>query len=110
MTPEDFVKVEPRRITHVPMDQIEDVTLKGVTIQRGAEVVAQPPLGAFGVLSLGRRFNGILVRKPREAPSLAFRDRRTNRVVVVATDDSYDDLGALEQVLQSHLSAVRRRR
>src|SRR5436309_2068361 len=32
MTPDDYVKVEPRRITHVPMDQIADITLRGVVL------------------------------------------------------------------------------
>src|SRR5579884_759093 len=30
MTPDDFVKVEPGRITQVPMNQVSRVTLKGV--------------------------------------------------------------------------------
>jgi hypothetical protein len=110
MTPDDFVKVEPRRITHVPMADVADVTLKGVVTPESLEA-------EFGDLPAGRRnwvaraqFGALsaLRRRPKQQPSLAFRDRRTNGVVVVATDNAFDELVALEEVLAS-LSYAKRR-
>jgi hypothetical protein len=111
MTPDEFVKVEPRRITHVPMDQITDVTLKGVRIPQQEPEAHDGGFGAIGISQFTRFFGGFIMgRRPKGAPSLAFRDKRTKRVVVVAKDDSFDDLVALEQVLQIHVGAKQRRR
>ncbi|HET9980769.1 MAG TPA: hypothetical protein VFQ32_10010, partial [Ktedonobacterales bacterium] len=47
-------------------------------------------------------------REPKRAPTLAFLDTRTNTEVVVATDDSFDDIPTLEQVI-SYLVDARKR-
>ena len=47
-------------------------------------------------------------RQPAEPPSLAFIDQRTNRKVVVATDFSFENLIALEDVL-STLADIKQR-
>jgi hypothetical protein len=104
MTPDDFVKVEPHRITHVPMDQIDDITLKGAQAQHDAapaDIVAQ---------SFGGRVMGLIVRKPKVSALLIFRDRRTNREVIVGRDNSFDDLAALDYVLRLHVDAKGRAR
>jgi hypothetical protein len=59
-------------------------------------------------MGFGRLFGNLFSRRPQQPPSLAFRDRRNGRVVVVATDASFDDLIALEQVLQIHVGAKQR--
>jgi len=111
MTPDDYIKVEPHRVTHVPMDQIDDITLKGV--RRSFEGQQDSPGDTFRGLDrlpFLRTMGNFFWRRPKQAASLAFRDLRTNRVVVVGTDDSFDDLFALEQVLQIHVGTKRRSR
>ncbi len=90
ITPTDFVKAEPRRLTHVPMRCVGYITLKG-EVAPGTRPVSiadafarRPPPESRG----------------RGPTSLAFRDRCSNRTVVVSTDDSFDDLGALAEVLR----------
>jgi hypothetical protein len=110
MTPDDYVKVEPGRITHVPMDQIADITLRGVRLPH-EEATRDTGYAAIGIAQVTRFLGGFgLTRRPKGPPSLAFRDKRTNRVVVVAKDDAFDDLIALEQVLQIHVGAKQRKR
>lgn len=100
MTPQDFVKAEPRRVTHVPMDQVSYVTLRGVKravdrdleLQRSGISVASHMMGTW-VGNFG---------KPKVAPSLAFVDSRTDQEVVVCTDNTFDDMIALEEVLLIH--------
>lgn len=97
MTPNDYVKTEPRsKITHVPMDQIAHVTLRGVKVD---EVQIERP--GHLVQTMAKRFQ----REPKSAPSLAFIDRRTDKEVVVATDESFDKLAALEEILMIQIYA-----
>jgi hypothetical protein len=90
ITPTDYVKAEPSRLTHVPMRCVAYITLKGETA------------GGARPISMG----DVLTRRPppesrgRGPTSLAFRDRCANRTVVVGTDDSFDDLAALQEVLR----------
>ncbi len=103
MTPDDFVKVEPRRITHVPMDQIDSITLKGVRTEQEA---ATEEASRF----LTGRVMRVVIRKPKESPLLAFRDLRTNGEVIVSRDNSFDELPALAYVLDLHVNAKERGR
>jgi hypothetical protein len=103
MTPDDYVKVEPRRITHVPMDQIDSITLKGVRTQQQAAADPQPQ-------ALMGRMLRIPIRKPRESPLLAFRDLRTNGEVIISRDNAFDELPALAYVLELHVNAKERSR
>jgi hypothetical protein len=104
MTPDDYVKVEPRRITHVPMDQIDSITLKGVRTPQQAAADPQPQT------LMGRMLLRIPIRKPRETPLVAFRDLRTNDEVIVSRDNSFDELPALAYILELHVSAKERSR
>lgn len=106
MTPQDFIKAEPRRVTHVPMTHVSYVTLRGVKhpverdleAQRNGLTLASHMLGTW-VGNFG---------KPRVAPSLAFVDSRTDREVVVSSDKSFDELIALEEVLLIHAKGKER--
>lgn len=104
MTPDDYVKAQPHKVTRVPMEDVAYVTLRGVKIpeervQTTSEIINSMQKG-------GRfyRFMGDVTyrRQPKQAPSLAFLDTRTNREVVVATDNTFDELLALEQILSMH--------
>jgi energy-coupling factor transporter transmembrane protein EcfT len=106
MTPQDFIKAEPRGVTHVPMEHVSYVTLRGVKhpverdleAQRNGLTLASHMLGTW-VGNFG---------KPRVAPSLAFVDSRTNQEVVVSTDNSFDEMIALEEVLLIHAKGKER--
>lgn len=99
MTPDDFLKVTPRRTIHVPMTAVSFVTLKGVRERREPTQPVQPPVG--GAMSLAPLFGpgAASPRSRRGPPSLAFLDMRTRHEVVVATDDSFEALPVLEDIL-----------
>jgi hypothetical protein len=101
-TPADYVKVEPRRVTHVPMANVAYVTLKGVKAPPGAQVSPADDPAAMAQRTPGIGLGSLFGSRPREpgrAPSLAFLDTRTNREVVVGTDNSFDELLVLEDLL-----------
>ncbi len=108
MTPDDYLKAEPGKLEHVPMEFVDYVTLKGVTspFESAAATSAATRSGSMGRLLGSRAFT----RQPKRAPSLAFMDKRDKREVVVATDESYDALVALDQVLNMHSEAKQRSR
>jgi len=107
MTPDDFVKVEPGRITQVPMDQIRNLTLKGVKVEKQQtetpqgqttkQRTAAAQIGMMGWLM------GAVARQPKVSPSLAFLDSRTDTEVVVSNDNSFGDLTALQDALSFHM-------
>lgn len=120
MTPEDYVKEEPRKITHVPMENIAHVTLRGVksadmiayeetAAQQGAMDPGAQPIGG-ALLSSGPLMIGAQRRRTRsQTPTLAFLDTRTNKEVIVGTDASFDELAALEYVLKLEIYENERR-
>lgn len=99
MTPEDYVKQEPGKLTRVPMEAVADPTVKGLPDPGAVMTVTReldrsmPTIGRAGLLATNS------LRTPRRAPSLAFRDTRSGKIVVVATDAAFDDLWALYEIL-----------
>lgn len=111
ITPEDYVKQEPRHTTHVPLEAIDNVTVRGAKPDEREQVIREgdnyQSLRATNALArIARGFS--TPRQPKQAPSLAFVDLRTNKPVVVATDDSFDDIATIERVL-SYLVDARKR-
>lgn len=100
LTPDDFVLQTARRTVHVPMEDVQYLTLKGSKVtQRGPDPSATVA-GMSSMTGIGRIFGlAGIGRKPREAPSLAFIDKRTGREVLVSRDNSFDELDALDEVL-----------
>lgn len=100
MTPDDFVRSEPRKITHVPMDDIANVTLKGVR-NPGSPLYSPQSVrsSATSMLLLPQRRQ--VSPSPFRAPLLTFRDARTNKTIVLTQDDAFDDIRALEEVLST---------
>ncbi|HEX9067662.1 MAG TPA: hypothetical protein VF807_02750 [Ktedonobacterales bacterium] len=114
MTPDDFVKAVPGNIIAVPMSDIGGIVLRGV---RRTEQSTQSPGGAFGemgwrrfgsVLGTGAAFFGFGRHERRQQPRLSFIDQRTAKVVIVAEDNAFDDLGALDEVLRTYVHAKER--
>lgn len=117
MTPDDYVKAEPRKVTHVPMDAVAYVTLRGVK---------SPELQAYEEAAGGRESHDIFQsrsldrvtrtigganqrRQRAQTPTLAFLDTRNDKEVIVATDASFDELPALEYVLKLEMYENERR-
>jgi hypothetical protein len=94
MTPDDYVKVEPRRVTHISMDCVSYVTLKGVKLLDDPRQ-EQPQRGFNRLIAPPRR-------EPRRAPSLAFLDSCTRREVLVSRDNAYDELAVLDEILRTY--------
>lgn len=101
ITPDLFLKAEPRRLYQIPLEDIADITLKGVE-QPNDFAASQPTLamGQFSRIADRMGVMGAMSRRSRSAPSLAFRDRRDNRTIIVGTDDSFDHLGAIDLILR----------
>ncbi|HEX6800370.1 MAG TPA: hypothetical protein VF116_21845 [Ktedonobacterales bacterium] len=118
MTPEDYVKEEPRKIIHVPMESVAYITLRGVK---------SPEMQAYEEAAGGRESHDVFQsrdldrvtrtigganqrRLRAQTPTLAFLDTRTDKEVIVATDASFDELPALEYVLKLEIYENERRR
>jgi len=112
ITPDDYVQATPRRIVHVPMASVAYVTLKGVKPPPSPDAER-----AFAQAMLTMRRYGSVMGIPgtyrrefRRSPSLAFLDTRTEREVIVATDDSFDQLPVLEELLNLYAGGRARSR
>lgn len=98
MTPDDFVRAAPGKITHVPMDYIANVTLKGVR-SPGAQFTTPQSVNSSRMSMLLIPQRRQVSPSPFRAPLLTFRDTRTNKTIVLTQDDAFDDIRALEEVL-----------
>ena len=108
LTPDVFIKAEPRKIIDVPLEQIGDITMRGVKTPE-EERESSTTLMRSGIL--GNMFGtGRSRKEPGNYPSLAFRDQRTDKIVVVSTDQSFESLIALEQILSDTVRAKQRQR
>jgi hypothetical protein len=108
ITPDVFIKAEPRRLFEIPLEDVADITLKGVAPP--SDIAVQGDIGPqyFAMGMFGRIANragvmGVSRKTSRSAPSLAFRDRRDNRIVIISTDDAFDHLGAIEHILRERV-------
>jgi hypothetical protein len=112
MTPDDFVKQMPRRTIYVPMASVAYVTLKGVRPPPNPDTER----AVSQTLLMMRRYGSVMGipgtyrREFNRPPSLAFLDRRTNREVIVATDDAFDQLPVLEEILSLYAGGRSRTR
>jgi len=110
ITPDDYVKAQPGKVTHVPMENIGSVTLKGSKSPqaREADRYRQNQEHSNPMTRMSNVF--VTKRQPASAPSLAFIDLRDDSEVIVSTDNSFDDLYVIEDVLQFLVEAKLRSR
>jgi hypothetical protein len=101
MTPDAFLKVTPSEMVLVPMDNVQYVTLRGVRTNQQQSSSDLRTLGSGGGIRIAPY---IRPRQPRTSPTLAFVDSRDERTVMVATDDSFESLYVLEQLLNDHVA------
>ncbi|HLY30666.1 MAG TPA: hypothetical protein VKQ36_06535 [Ktedonobacterales bacterium] len=121
MTPDEFVKVEPGQVTHVPMSAIARVTVKGVkSPERGPSNdelrsrMSQGSSRTYGDIrgNLPFTFNfgtleNLIARKNARGPrSLAFLDLRTRSEVLICTDESFGGLYDLQAALNRYAKGV----
>ncbi|HET8905424.1 MAG TPA: hypothetical protein VFN11_00515 [Ktedonobacterales bacterium] len=111
ITPDDYVKAGPgNKLAHVPMDDIAYVTMRGVKLTNQYDAVREADFSNLTPMKRLTRVAGNFYtpREPKRAPVLAFMDTRTNTEVVVATDNSFDELATIEQVISYLVDAKRR--
>lgn len=111
ITPDDYLRAEPgNKLTHVPIDDIAYVTMRGVKINTAYEPMQQADYSNLTAFKRVSRIAGNFYspREPKRAPVLAFMDTRTNTEVVVATDHSFDDIATIEQVMSYLVDAKKR--
>ena len=107
ITPETFVKAEPGRVIETPLEYVANLTLKGVRLpSEDGNSPNGAPISQF--LIAGRLVNfanmaglpGVSRERTRGNASLAYRDARDNKVITVCTDDSYDHMAVIYQLLR----------
>jgi hypothetical protein len=116
LTPEDFVKQEKDKITHVPFTFVRHVTSRGVppperTPSRGNTVREIPGVGenvasfflGRGLVPSGQRW---LRRRRRTPTSVAFIDTRTDEEVIVVTDAAFGDPFMITALLKRYAASV----
>lgn len=113
ITPDDYLRVEPgNKQTHVPIEDIANVTMRGVKVNMPQEAMRDADFSNLTPMKRLSRVAGNFYtpREPKRAPVLAFVDTRTNTEIVVARDNSFDDLATLEQVISYLVDAKKRSR
>lgn len=105
ITPDQFIKAQPNRLYHIPLEEIGDITLKGVappsdTQVEGAVGPQYFAMGRFSAIANQMGITGAARRRRGETTSLAFRDKRDNKIIVVSSDAAFDHLGAIDEILR----------
>ncbi|HZC07563.1 MAG TPA: hypothetical protein VE338_18150 [Ktedonobacterales bacterium] len=112
ITPETFVKAGPRQLIETPLEHVANLTLKGVPIPtEGGNSENTVAMSQFMVA--GRLVNfanrsgipGVSRQRARGSASLAYRDSRDNKVITVCTDDSFDQMAAIYELLRDRAAA-----
>ncbi len=115
ITPEMFVKAEPGRIIHTPLENVANVTLKGVRVPSDSADTNDEASGPAPQFFMGQRLvgfanvagvRGVSRQRARGNTSLAYRDSRDNKVIVVCTDDAFDHMAAIYHILRER-AAIR---
>lgn len=111
ITPDDYLRIGPGdKQTHVPVDDISYVTMRGVKVNAPYDTMREADRSNMGTFKRVSRIAGNFYapREPKRAPVLAFLDTRTNTEVVVATDNSFDEIATIEQVISYLVDAKKR--
>lgn len=111
ITPDDYLRVRPgNKYTHVPVEDIAFVTMRGVKVNTPHEAMREADVSNLSPVKRLTRIAGNFYtpREPKRAPVLAFVDTRTSTEVIVATDNSFDEIATLEQVISYLVDAKKR--
>lgn len=113
ITPETLVMARPGHLSATPLEDVSNVTLKGVRLpDEEGNSESGTPMQQF--LFAGRLANfanmagvrGVSRKRNRGSASLAYQDKRNNKVVTVCTDDAFDHMAAIYQLLRDR-AAIR---
>lgn len=106
ITPDVFVKATPGHVVSTPLENVTNVTLNGVVLagESTPEYPAALPAiyvsrGLFASVSS----RGAIVPRQRAkgAASLAYQDSRDDKIITVCTDDAFDNMAAIYELLKS---------
>lgn len=112
ITPETFVKAQPGRVISTPLEFVANVTLKGVRVpSEEGNAESGTPMSQF--LIAGRLVGfanragipGLSRQRTRGNSSLAYQDSRDHKVIVVCTDESFDHMAAIYELLRDRAAA-----
>lgn len=119
LTPDDIVKQEGKKITHVPLLDVQNVTARGVpppdrTVSdepaiRNVPGSKENMLGfvvGHGAVGRGFQYRRSRMRTPT---TLAFLDTRTNKEVVLLTDNVFGDPFTISELLRQYVDSATRR-
>lgn len=105
ITPELFVKASPGHVVSTPLEHVTNVTLNGVALASASGVDLPPQRFVFSprLLDFANPSGGATVprQRARGAASLAYLDSRDNKIVTVCTDDAFDSMAAIYELLRS---------
>ncbi len=111
ITPETFVQATPGHVISTPLENVTNVTLNGVALASDAGADMPPP--RFGMSpffaapprlidTVGASRGSTAPRqRARGAASLAYLDSRDDKIVTVCTDDAFDSMAAIYELLRS---------
>lgn len=118
LTPDDIVKQEGKKVIHVPLLDVQNVTARGTPPPDRSvsdePAIRQVPgsgeniLGFFvgrGAVGRGYQYRRARMRTPT---SLAFIDTRTNKEVVLLNDGVYGDPFTIAEVLRQYVDSASR--
>ena len=119
LTPDDIVKQEGKKVTHVPLLDIQNVTARGVpppdrTVSdepaiRNVPGSSDNMLGfvvGHGAVGRGFQYRRSRMRTPT---TLAFLDTRSNKEVVLLTDNVFGDPFTIAELLRQYVDSAARR-
>ncbi len=104
ITPELFVKATPGHVISTPLENVTNVTLNGVALGNATAADAPQPRFNFSspMINFANPPGGAFVprQRARGAASLAYLDSRDNKVITVCTDDAFDSMAAIYELLR----------
>ena len=119
ITPDDVVKQEGKKVTHVPLLDVQNVTARGIPPPdrkvSDEPAIRQVPnsgenmLGfvvGHGAVGRGYQYRRSRMRTPT---TLAFLDTRTNKEVVLLTDNVFGDPFTIAELLRHYVDSAARR-
>ncbi|HCI79252.1 MAG TPA: hypothetical protein DHW02_06155 [Ktedonobacter sp.] len=119
LTPDDIVKQEGKKVTHVPLLDVLNVTARGtpppdrkITDEPAIRQVPGSSENMLGfVVGRGAVGRGFQYRRSRmrTPTTLAFIDARTNKEVVILNDGVYGDPFTIAELLRQYVDSASRR-
>ena len=119
LTPDDVVKQEGKKVTHVPLLDVQNVTARGTpppdrTVSDEPAIRQVPGsnenmLGfvvGHGAVGRGYQYRRSRMRTPT---TLAFIDTRTSKEIVLLTDNVYGDAFTIAELLRQYVDSAARR-